>query len=278
MDHFELVPQWKYGDSGNLVKKYGGVLISQGYVTSFDAFDISKRYHQTRQKGEDRGHIDDLIGSIESSGLNRVPTVKYDSISGKFQPLGGHHRIISINKMRTQRTKGSIEFKKGFPVLVVSFNDKKQEDFFCVDDNNHEPAKTHSINDVVDFFIRIDGKGHFEGLAIEDAKAEIYNIINKTFSHLGASRTKHTIFNSWLAKRGNTGPRAVYPSTEELYQEARTHWHLPADNDNWKLKTKSASSDSYNENGRLVIGKWDPIRKTFIMSILHGLETQNRDL
>lgn len=271
MDNFELVPQWKYSDSGNLVKKYGGELISQGYVTSFDAFDIWHRSHQTRQKGEDRGHIDDLIGSIESNGLNRVPTVKYDSISGKFQPLGGHHRIISINKMRTHRTKGSTEFKQGFPVLIVSFSDKKQEEFFCVDDNNHEPAKTHSKNDVVDFLLRINTKGHFQGMTTETAKAEIYAIIDSTFSHLGATRTKNNIFKSWLAKRGKSNARSVYPSSEELYEEARVHWHLPSNTQDWKIKKNGATSDPKNNGVRLIIGPESATRKTFYNALTDGL-------
>jgi len=276
MDNFTQVDHWRYGDSWNLVKKYGGELISQGYVTSFDAFDISNRYHQTRQKGEDRGHIDDLIGSIQSSGLNRVPTVKYDSISGKFQPLGGHHRIISINKMRTQRTKGSTEFRQGFPVLVVSFSDRKQEDFFCVDDNNHEPAKTHSKNDVVDFLLRIDTKGHFQGLSIDAAKSEIYNIIDKTFSHLGATRTKHTIFKSWVSKRGKSSARSVYPSSEELYEEARVHWHLPSDTQDWKIKTNGATIDPNNNDVRLIIGPESATRKTFYNALTDGLMSGER--
>lgn len=275
MDNFNLVPQWDYQDSSNLVIEYDGCVISQGYITSFEAIDISHRTHQTRER-EDRGHIDDLIGSIEAVGLNRVPTVKYDPISGMFQPLGGHHRIISINKIRNNRKafKSFQQFNKGFPVLVVSFPDKMGEEFFCVEDNNHEPAKTHAKNDVVKFFLRIDKKGHFENMDRDQAKREIYSRIDKTFSHLGSPRTKSTIFNSWLAQRGIYGPRAVYPSTEELYQEARVHWHLPADNDNWKLKASKAASDPYNENGRLVVGKWDPSRKTVFISILHGLETK----
>ena len=75
MNNFKQVntTEWGYGDSSHLVRKYGGKRISQGYVTSFQSFDISNRNHQTRQKGEDRGHIDDLIGSIESIGLKNAP-------------------------------------------------------------------------------------------------------------------------------------------------------------------------------------------------------------
>ena len=274
MNNFKQVDttEWGYGDSSHLVHKYGGERISQGYVTSFQSFDISNRNHQTRQKGEDRGHIDDLIGSIESIGLKNAPTVIYDRISGKFQPLGGHHRIISINKMRTQKPPSTRKFEQGFPVLVVEFNDKKQEEFFCVDDNNPEPAKTHSKNDVVNFLLRIDAQGHFSNMDREAAKAEVYSIIDKTFSHLGANRTKNTILKAWYSKRGKSSSRAVYPSSEELYDEARVQWGLSADSKEWKLKTSGAAIDPDDNTNRLVIGPWDSTRKTAFVAVLDGLD------
>jgi len=275
MNNFIEVEHWKYGDSSSLVRKHGGDIVLQGYVTSFEAFDIHSREHQTRQKGEDRGHIDDLIGSIESIGLKNAPTATYDRPSGKFRLLGGHHRIISINKMRTQKTPASKKFEKGFPILVVEFNDMKQQEFFCVDDNNHEPAKTHSKNDVIDFMLRIDGQSHFNKMDREAAKAEIYRIIDKTFSHLGAGRTKSTIFEAWKNKRGKASSRAVYPSSEELYAEARSHWHLKADNKDWKLKTSGAAIDPNDDTKRLVIGPWDSTRKTVFIAILDGLVNEN---
>jgi hypothetical protein len=272
LNNFIPISQWEYGDSSLLTQKYGGVIVSQGYVTSFEAFDISNRNHQTRQKGEDRGHIDDLIGSIEAVGLRRAPTVKYDPISGKFQPLGGHHRLISINKMRSSPSpKRCHEFKDGFPVLVVEFSDKMQEEFFCVEDNNHEPAKTHSTNDVVDFLLRIDDKGHFNNKNKEDAKSEIYNIINNTFNHFGAPRTKNSIFNKWVTKRGKASARSVYPSSEELYEEARVHWHLPSDSAKWKLKVNGSAIHPSNKKVRLIIGPESATRKTFYNAFTDGL-------
>ena len=264
--------QWKYNDSSALVLEYGGNIVSRGYVDSFEAFDISNRNHQTRQKGEDRGHIDDLIGSIESVGLRNVPTAVYDTVGDKFQLIGGHHRIISINKMITQKSPASKEFEQGFPVLVVEFDNKKQKEFFCVDDNNHEPAKTHSKNDVVDFLLRIDGQGHFSKMDREAAKTEVYSIIDKTFSHLGANRTKNTILKAWEGKRGKASTRAVYPSSEELYDEARVQWDLSADSKEWKLKTSGAAIDPNDNTNRLVIGPWDATRKTTFVAILDGLD------
>jgi len=263
--------QWKYNDSSALVLEYGGNIVSRGYVDSFEAFDISNRNHQTRQKGEDRGHIDDLIGSIESVGLRNVPTAVYDTVGDNFQLIGGHHRIISINKMIAQKSPASKEFEQGFPVLVVEFDNKKQKEFFCVDDNNHEPAKTHSKNDVVDFLLRIDEKGHFDGMKAEEAKAEVYRIINKTFSHLGTPRTKSTIFEAWSNNRKNVSSRAVYPSSEELYAEARVQWRLKADSKEWKLKTSGAAIDPNDNTSRLVVGPWDSTRKTTFISVLDGL-------
>ncbi len=279
MNNFRQIntTEWEYGDSSALVQKYGGKIVSRGYVDSFEAFDISGRNHQTRQKGEDRGHIDDLIGSIESIGLRNAPTAVYDKHDDKFQLLGGHHRIISINKMLAQKTPASEKFEQGFPVLVVEFNDKKKEEFFCVDDNNHEPAKTHSKNDVVDFLLRINGQGHFDKMDRDAAKAEVYRIIDNTFSHLGAPRTKSTILKAWRAKRGKASSRAVYPSSEELYAEARSHWHLGADKEDWKLKTSGAAIDPNDNLGRLVIGPWDSTRKTVFISVLDGLDKEKSE-
>ena len=276
MNNFKQVnaTQWKYDDSSALVLKYGGNVVSRGYVDSFEAFDISNRNHQTRQKGEDRGHIDDLIGSIESVGLRNAPTAVYDKPSGEFRLIGGHHRIISINKMRTQKSPSSKKFEQGFPVLVVEFKDKKQKEFFCVDDNNHEPAKTHSKNDVIDFLLRIDGQGHFDNMGPEDCKNEVYSIINKTFSHLGAGRTKSTILKAWNDKRGKASSRAVYPSSEELYDEARVQWGLSADSKEWKLKTSGAAIDPNDNTNRLVIGPWDSTRKTAFVAVLDGLDKE----
>jgi hypothetical protein len=275
MNNFTRVntTEWEYNDSSALVLKYGGKVVSQGYVDCFEAFDISNRNHQTRQKGEDRGHIDDLIGSIESVGLRNAPTAVYDVPSNKFRLLGGHHRIISINKMRIQETPASKKFEQGFPVLVVKFDNTKlkQKEFFCVEDNNHEPAKTHSKNDVVDFLLKIDDQGHFANMSSDKSKAEIYDIIDKTFSHLGSPRTKSTIYEAWKAKRGKATARAVYPSGEELYAEARVHWRLGSDTKDWKLKTSGAAIDPNDDTSRLVVGTWDPTRKTVFMAILDGL-------
>jgi len=129
---------------------------------------------------------------------------------------------------------------------------------------------------VVDFLLRIDTKGHFQGLSIEAAKTEIYNIIDETFSHLGATRTKHTIFKSWLSKRGKSSARSVYPSSEELYEEARVHWHLPSDTQEWKIKPKSATSDPNNNDVRLIIGPESATRKTFYNALTDGLMSGER--
>ena len=166
---------------------------------------------------------------------------------------------------------GSSKFAQGFPVLVVGFTDTMQEEFFKVDDNNHQPTKTHSIADVVDFFVRIDGKGHFGAMDERAAKKEIYKIIDNTFSHLGSQKTKNRIFNSWFYQRGNSNIRSAYPSSEELYEEARVHWHLPSDSDKWKLNKKSATQSPFNKNDCLVIGPENSTRKTFINALTDGL-------
>tara|TARA_B100001093_G_scaffold480263_1_gene509974 strand:+ start:1066 stop:2097 length:1032 start_codon:yes stop_codon:yes gene_type:complete len=137
-------------NNGKIISEATGLLVNQ--------VAWENKNNQTRSGDLDVGHIASLTLDIKDRGLENRPIVEFNSETGLYRIVSGHHRLEALRRI-IQEEGASVE---KIPVSVVSFNNKFDRQFFMQEENHHQPVKGHNKKDAIRFIKVLRKEGYFD--------------------------------------------------------------------------------------------------------------------
>ena len=199
-------------------------IVVNGILVPFSDIDMNNRTHQSRVMDVSKGHVINLANDIASNNLQILPTVEWDSASQKFVVLAGHHRLLAIQKLKTEAHYKKEKCWQGdIPVAVLEFKRDTDRIKYLAADNNHKPARLHTYKDGVHFLSRLDGAGEFANCANETSRKKMaYELLSEFFPRLNGVKKNEVYMSSFNVVR-------TYKnwSTKEIAQEKSAIWNIP---------------------------------------------------
>jgi len=199
-------------------------IVVNGILVPFSDIDMNNRTHQVRVMDVSKGHVIDLANDIASNNLEILPTVEWDPVSQKFVVLAGHHRLLAIQKLKTEANYKKEKCWQGdFPVAVLEFKRDTDRIKYLAADNNHKPARLHTYKDAVHVLSRLDAAGEFSNCANEASRKKMaYDLLREFFPRLSTTKKNEVYMSSFNVVR-------TYKnwSTKEIAQEKSRIWNIP---------------------------------------------------
>ena len=135
--------QYKMGKVIEEAERHEVQILGAGYVSSTIIDKIEQ--NQVRAEDYDKSHVAKLRDEISTGGLDVLPIVSYNPVTGLVEIQDGHHRIKSM--ILISQLNG--ETKAQLPVLFVEFASDHQKKRFLRRSNNHNSSKSNSKTDWV---------------------------------------------------------------------------------------------------------------------------------
>jgi hypothetical protein len=164
-----------------------GKIVSETVDLFENQIDWSSKINQTRDSDLDLGHVAQLLLDIKSRGLENRPIVEFDSSSGLYRIVSGHHRLEALKRIAQE--EGTTVEK--IPVTVVSFDSNFDRQFFMQTENHHPPVKSHTKKDATRFIKTLRQDGYFDDAEedVDTLRAMTYQILSRFYFKIkGKSR------------------------------------------------------------------------------------------
>ena len=174
--------------------QHKATVVANGIEICWCDIDMSQRTHQSRVMDISKGHVNDLANDIASNGLDILPTVEWNPTLQKFSLLGGHHRVTAINKLMRETVYKNLKvWTQDFPVAVLEFKSDRDRIKYLAADNNHKPARGHSLKDAAHFLQNLAGAGEFDNCPKGNEKARrdlAYSLLSDFFPRVIGKKKK----------------------------------------------------------------------------------------
>jgi hypothetical protein len=210
--------------------QHNAKVVANGIEICWCDIDMNQRTHQSRVMDISKGHVNNLANDIASNGLNILPTVEWNPTLQKFSLLGGHHRVTAINKlMRETIYKNLKAWTKDFPVAVLEFKSDRDRIKYLAADNNHKPARGHSLKDAAHFLQNLATAGEFDNCPKDNEAARkklAYQLLSEFFPRVIGQKKKAVYEMSF-------NPIKTYKnwSPNEIKEEKANVWNIEPDQD-----------------------------------------------
>ena len=208
--------------------QHNAKVVANGIEICWCDIDMSQRTHQSRVMDISKGHVNDLANDIASNGLDILPTVEWNPTLQKFSLLGGHHRVTAINKLMRETVYKNLKvWTQDFPVAVLEFTCDLDRIKFLAVDNDHKPAKRHSLKDASHFLQNLNLHGQFNNCVSDAAHRKMaYDLLSKFFPSVNTTQKPKVYENSFVVIKtyknwGNT----------ELGEEKVNLWDIEPNQD-----------------------------------------------
>lgn len=159
------------------------------------AWDVKE--NQTRDSDLDRGHIAQLLMDIKSRGLKNKPIVEFDSVSGLYKIVSGHHRCSALRRM-VEESEQALKI----PVSIVKFKTDVDRQFFMQSENHHPPVKAHTKKDAIRFIKNMRNSGWFDSASgdVNTLQSMTFSLLEKFYCRLN-SKSKLEVFHDSFKDR-----------------------------------------------------------------------------
>ena len=216
-------PSWKAK-----AYQHSAKVVANGIEVCWCDIDMSQRTHQSRVMDISTGHVNDLANDIASNDLEVLPTVEWNPKLEKFTVLGGHHRLTAINKLINETHYRNLKaWTKDFPVAVLEFESDRDRIKYLAADNNHKPAKGHSLKDAAHFLQNLATAGEFDNCPNEVARKKLaYALLGEFFPRVIGKKKKEVYEDSFNVIKAykNWG-------NEEIREEKANIWNIEPNQD-----------------------------------------------
>ena len=235
-----------YPQSKLLLDQYKAQVVEEHLILKNSQIDWNSKKNQTRFQMADPGHLSSLASDIESRGLQSLPTVELDPSTGKYLILSGHHRMLAMRRL--QSDKKTTDWN--FPCTVVSFDDPVERLKYLQRSNDHVPTKSHGKKDAVFFIQNMRQENYFSDCTSEDKfRAATYKLLDSYYKRIKGT-AKREVFHQAFSDLNLARVRPIQREDAAVF--VKDLWN--AENMfTWKNNVYYCDSE-YNNSKKVVIG------------------------